>query len=160
MIAFMAFPSLAKSALTSGSPSPTFSLKDLDGKTTALEDYLREKVLILSFFASWSKSCQEEMLFLKELDAKDKNNRVNIIAVSFDRKLEKLSSFINENNIGFKVLHDKKLRTLKDFRILIIPTLFVIDREGNIHSVYVDFDRNVEKAVANDIQKLLTPSKK
>jgi peroxiredoxin len=56
-------------------------------------------------------------------------------------------------------LHDKKLETLKDFRILILPTLFVIDQSGNINSIFVDFDENVQKAVLTETEKLLKPSK-
>ncbi|MEE8637544.1 MAG: peroxiredoxin family protein [Candidatus Margulisiibacteriota bacterium] len=144
----------AKSALKVGSPSPSFDLPNLEGKTVSLKDYLGKKVIVLSFFASWSKSCQQEILFLQDLS---KNKGLKILGVSFDRKLKNLKSFINENKIGFEILHDKKLKTLKDFRILIIPTLFVIDKEGIIKSIYVDFDQNVKKAVSKEVQKLLVP---
>ncbi len=144
----------AKPALKVGSPSPSFDLPNLEGKTVSLKDYLGKKVIVLSFFASWSKSCQQEILFLQDLS---KNKGLKILGVSFDRKLKNLKSFINENKIGFEILHDKKLKTLKDFRILIIPTLFVIDKEGIIKSIYVDFDQNVKKAVSKEVQKLLVP---
>jgi peroxiredoxin len=147
----------AKPVLKVGSPSPSFELPNLKGKTVGLKDYLGKKVIVLSFFASWSKSCQQEILFLQDLHKKYKKKGIKIIGVSFDRKLKKLESFINENNIKFEILHDKKLRTLKDFRILIIPTLFVIDKEGIIKSIYVDFDKNVKKAVSKEVQKLLVP---
>ena len=147
----------AKPALKVGSPSPSFELPNLEGKTVSLSDYLGKKVIVLSFFASWSRSCQQEILFLQDLS---KNKGLKILGVSFDRKLKNLKSFINENTIGFEILHDKKLKTLKDFRILIIPTLFVIDKEGNIKSIYVDFDKNVKKAVSKEVQKLLAPPKK
>lgn len=146
----------AKPALKVGSPSPSFELPNLEGKTVSLSDYLGKKVIVLSFFASWSKSCQQEILFLQDLS---KNKGLKILGVSFDRKLKNLKSFINENTIGFEILHDKKLRTLKDFRILIIPTLFVIDKEGLVKSIYVDFDKNVKKAVSKEVQRLLAPPK-
>ena len=135
-------------------------MPNLYGKTVSLERYLGKNITILSFFTSWSKSCRQELFFLKELHKKYSKKGFKIIGISFDRKLKKLQPFINENNIRFEILHDKKLKTLKDFRILIIPTLFVIDKEGNIKSIYVDFDKNVEKAVTKEIQKLLAPPKK
>lgn len=157
IVALLAIPALAKPVLKIGSLSPSFSLPNLDGKTIKLDRYLGKKIIVLSFFASWSKSCQQEILFLQDLHKKYRWKGVKVIGVSFDRKLKKLQSFINENNIRFEILHDKKLKTLKDFRILIIPTLFVIDKEGNIKSIYVDFDKNVKKAVSKEIQKLLVP---
>ncbi len=156
-IALLAGPVLAKPVLNVGSISPPFELPDLDGKTVDLQDYLGNNVVVLSFFASWSKSCQQEIIFLEELSKKYNQNNLKIIAISYDRKLEDLKSFVSENNLSIKILLDKKLKTLKDYRILIIPTLFLIDRSGNIKSVYVDFDSNVEKAVSQEIEKLLAP---
>ena len=155
--AFLALPALAKPSLKIGAPPPSLSLPDLNGKMIALENYLGEKIIILSFFASWSKSCQEETLFLNELDRKYSAKGVKVIGVSFDRKLKGLESFISENQIRFESLHDKKLKTLKDFRILIITTLFVIEGDGNLANIYVDFDENVEKAVSQEIKQLLVP---
>jgi peroxiredoxin len=160
MLALVAFPALAKSNLSIGSPPPSFKLPDLNGKSVSLETSLGNKVTILSFFASWSKSCKEEMLALQELFERYDKKGVEIIGVSFDRKSTRLEKFIEESNIEFDILHDKKLRTLKDYRILIIPTLFVIDQYGTVKSIYVDFDKNVNEALTQEIKKLLAPPKK
>ncbi len=157
IIALLAIPASATPVLRIGSPPPSFNLRNLDGKTVELEDVLGGNTVILSFFASWSKSCQEEVLFLNELARKYSAKGVKIIGVSFDRKISDLGSFISENAIKFEILHDKKLTTLKDFRILIIPTLFIIDKDGNLANIYVDFDENVEKAVSLEVKKLLVP---
>ena len=159
IIIFIGISASAKPILKLGSPSPSFELPNLNGETVSLEDFLSKKVIALSFFASWSKSCQEEIFFLQSLHKKYKYKGLKIVGVSFDRKLEALKSFVRENDFEFEILYDKKLKTLKDFRILIIPTLFVIDREGKIKRIYVDFDKNVEKALSKEIQKLLAPQK-
>ncbi|MFC1637455.1 peroxiredoxin family protein [Candidatus Margulisiibacteriota bacterium] len=160
VVALLAAPALARPDLNIGSLAPSFILPDLDGNSVYLDRYLGSNVVVLSFFASWSKSCQQEMAFLKELDEEYRNKGIKVIGVSYDRKLESLKQYVEENKLLFTVLHDKKLKTLKDYRILIIPTLFVIDLEGNITNIYVDFDENVAEAVSKDIQKLLAPSKK
>ena len=155
IIALLAVSAQAKPALEIGQAPASFTLSDTRGKTVSLKDYLGKKTIILSFFASWSESCQEEVLFLRELYDKYKTKGLKIMGISFDRKTEKLKSFINENSIEFDILHDKKLKTLRDFRILIIPTLLVIDQKGNLKSIYVDFDKNVKTAVTKEIKKLL-----
>lgn len=144
-------PTIAKSALEIGSPPPSLKL---------IEPYLGNRVIILNFFASFSKSCKEEAVFLQELSDKYTKKGLKVIGVSFDRKSRQLKQFIEENQIDYKVLHDKKLRSLKDYRILILPTLFVIDRSGNISNIYVDFDENVKEALSKEIKNLLTPKKK
>jgi peroxiredoxin len=160
MIALLALPALAKPSLKIGSPPPSLALPDLNGKTVELGDYLGNKIIVLSFFASWSKSCQEEILFLQKLHQKYRWKGVKIIGVSFNRKVKSLESFIRENNIRFEILHDKKLKTLKNFRVLIIPTLFVIDGDGNLANIYVDFDQNVEEAVSQEIAGMVNPPQK
>jgi peroxiredoxin len=133
----------------------SFKLPTLSGKTISLEQSLGSKLTILSFFASWSKSCKAEVAFLEYLHEKYSRKGIKIIGISFDRKSKVLQKFIDDQEIKFTVLHDKKLKTLKDYRILIIPTLFVIDSSGNIQSIYVDFDKNVKEALTQEIDKLL-----
>ncbi|MFH1577170.1 MAG: TlpA disulfide reductase family protein [Candidatus Margulisiibacteriota bacterium] len=150
----------AKPALNVGSPPPGFSLPNLSGKNISLENHLGRDVVILSFFASWSKSCQQEICFLQELAKQYKQKNLQIIGISYDRKLDTLKKYVEKNDFELEILHDKKLQTLKDFRILIIPTLLVIEQSGDIRSIYVDFDENVKEAVSQDIQKLLSPPEK
>ncbi len=160
MVALMATAVIAKPTLKIGSSAPSFKLPTLSGKTVDLDWSLGNRVIVLSFFASWSKSCQAEAAFLNDLSAKYNYNDVKIIGVSYDRKSEALSKYVAENKIRYTIVHDKKLKTLKNFRILIIPTLFIIDQEGKIKNIYVDFDKNVAKAVSQDVAKLLNPQKK
>jgi peroxiredoxin len=154
-VILIGFSAAAESVLKVGSPPPSFTLRDINGKTFDLDRTLGGKVVILSFFASWSKSCKEEINFLNELSKKYSGRGLKIVGVSYDRKSRDLKQFVNQNALHFTVLHDSRLKTLKKYRILIIPTLFVIDQKGNVNSIYVDFDKNVEKAVAQDIAKLL-----
>lgn len=157
VVALLAFPALAVSSLEIGELAPRIELPAFDGKIVSLNNVLGKNATILYFFTSWSKSCQNEVLFLQDIYKENSDNGLEIIGVSFDRKLENLTSFINENGVKFTILHDKKLKTIKDFRVLVIPTLFVLDYAGNIKNIYVDFDKNVEEAIAKEIKKLLVP---
>lgn len=155
VLALMATTAIAKPSLKIGSTAPSFELPTLSGQVVDLDWSLGKRVVVLSFFASWSKSCQTEAEFLNSLAAKYNNNDVKIIGVSYDRKSEALQDYVTSNKIAYTIVHDKKLKTLKDFRILIIPTLFIIDQQGKINNIYVDFDNNVAKAVRQDISRLL-----
>jgi peroxiredoxin len=155
IIALISLPAWAEI----GSPPPPFKLPDLNGRTVMLQDHLKKDAVLISFFTSWSKSCAEEISFLQSLSKKYKEKGLTVIGISFDRKAAELRSFASKNKIDFTILQDRKLQMLKDYRILIIPTLFVIDKEGNIKSIYVDFDQNVEKAVSEEIGRLLNPPK-
>ncbi len=160
LLALLIVPVWAKPAVKVGSECPSFSLPTLSGKTINIDKYVGKNVILLSFFTSWSKSCVKETLFLQELHKKYSKKGLKVVGISFDRKSSKLASFISKNGLKYPILHDKKLKTLKKFRILIIPTLLIIDKKGNIKSIYVDFDKNVKKAVSKEVQKLISPSKK
>ncbi|MFH1361898.1 MAG: TlpA disulfide reductase family protein [bacterium] len=133
----------------------TFNLPNLEGKTVSLADYLGQKITLVSFFTSWSKSCQSELSWLKELNEKYQDSKLQIISISFDRDEKELQAYVAKNKLGFEVLHDKKLTTLKDFKVLVIPTLFVFDLKGKLKNIYVDFDKNVEQAVETELAKLI-----
>ncbi len=157
-VALTAAVAIAQPTLNTGSAAPSFELPTLSGKTVDLDWSLGNRIIVLNFFASWSRSCQDEAAFLNDLAAKYSYNDVKIIGVSYDRKSEALQDYAAENKISYTIVHDKKLKTLKDFRILIIPTLFVIDQDGKIKNIYVDFDENVEQAVRKDIRELTKAS--
>lgn len=158
LILALSLPCLAETDLKIGNPPPAFELPNLNNQIFSITQFLGKEVTILTFFTSWSKSCQEEINFLKALQEKDK--KMAILGVSFDRKIKELTSFVAENQITFEILYDRKLSTLKDYRIIIIPTLFIIDKEGKIANIYVDFDENVKAAIERDLHQLLAPAGK
>ena len=139
-----------------GSPEP-FTLKTMAGQPLSLADHLGKEVVILSFFTSWSKSGRQELAFLNGLAQQYRNKGLKIIGVSYDRKLAELQAYLNEEKLIFDVVPDRRLTTLKDYRILILPTLFLVDRQGNISQIFVDFDGNVAKAVSRRVEELLVP---
>jgi len=114
-------------------------------------DNLTEKgPVLISFFASWSNPCREEIIFLNEIAKKHKD--IKIIGIAFDRKLDKLEKFIKENKIDLTIIHDKKLKSIKEFKILIIPTMVLIDKNGKTVNTYVDFDKNVKEALDKELK--------
>lgn len=154
-----AFSALAESVPEVEAKAPSFKLPNLDEKIFSLDQHLGKEILILCFFTSWSKSCQEEIDFLNDLNKEYKNKNLKIAAVSFDRKLSELYALVSKNKIDLEILHDYKLKTLKTYRILILPTTFLIDPEGKISNIYIDFDKNVKEALEKEIKKLLSPKK-
>lgn len=99
------------------------------------------------FFTSWSRACQDELAALRALDEKDQG-KAGILAVSFDKKSKELKTYLAKAGLSFPVLYDKKLTAIDPFEILIIPTTFCLNRDGVIEKIFVDYDDNVKKAVA------------
>ncbi len=130
-----------------GSEAPALELSTLDGKSVILQSYQGRKKVILVFFASWSKSCQEELKALQELYTSSEKPNFEVLAVSFDKKSKEIKSYVSKFDPPFPVLHDKKLSSIDAFQILIIPATFCVNKEGEIEKIFVDYDENVRKAL-------------
>jgi peroxiredoxin len=147
---------LASNDLSIGFPAPEINNRTVDGKVFKLSSQLGEKGTILLFFTSWSKSSQPAINTLLKLSDQ---SGINSCGISFDRKIEDLKSYLTNNKISFPIINDKKLALLKDYRILIIPTIYLLDGAGNIVNIYVDFDDNVAQTLEKEVQGLITPTR-
>ena len=73
-----------KDLLSVGTVAPSFTLKDIDGKSVSLSDFLGKKV-VLHFWASWCPDCREETPQLKAAQAAADSSKVVFVSVSFVR---------------------------------------------------------------------------
>ncbi|OGC11623.1 hypothetical protein A3K48_03870 [candidate division WOR-1 bacterium RIFOXYA12_FULL_52_29] len=122
---------------------PEIDLPSLDGKPASLQE---NKKTILVFFTSWSKASQNNLGFLQCL--KENDQPVRIVGVSFDKKAKNVQEFASDNKISFPILIDKKLSLINKLKLLVIPTTFCVNSSGVIEKVFVDYDDNVKKAIA------------
>lgn len=139
-------------SLDIGAPVPQLELPTTRGDRFSLSS-LKGKPVVLTFYATWSKSCLENLKFLSSLQEKFRN--LEVVTVAFENKAASLDSFIRTNNIDLLTLIDKKKKSLDNFQILIIPMTFLVDRNGILQNIYVDFDDSVKSSMISDIQQLL-----
>ncbi len=134
--------------------SPTFTLKDVNGKEIKLTDY-KGKIVILDFWATWCGPCRRGVPDLVELQKEFKND-VAVLGISLDwltGTSADVADFIKEYEINYPILIADEQVT-KDFGgIAAIPTSFVLDKQGNIVDQHVGL---VSKSVfTNKIKELL-----
>jgi peroxiredoxin len=115
-----------------GSPAPAFTLNDLNGKRVSLADY-KGKLILINFWATFCGPCKSEMPSLNNLFLAFKNDGFVVLAVSSDDSEKPVRSFIRDKSIAFPVLMDMDQKVLFDkYRVLGLPTSFLIDRDGLI----------------------------
>lgn len=78
------------------------------------------------------------------------------MTVAFENKPETVSGFLKKHDIDLLTLIDAKKTSIRDFRILIIPMTFLIDADGIVDKVYVDFDEAVMESITEDVRRLLS----
>ena len=105
-----------------------------DGTESHISKY-KNKVVILSFWASWCAPCLDELptfaKLLKEFGEKD----LAVVPVNVeDETVDKsfVSSFWKKNEIPFPTFYDPKQISAQAMDVQVMPTNFVIDRKGRV----------------------------
>ncbi len=131
-----------------------FILKDIDGKSHALSEYLGEKVIVLSFWATWCEPCKKEMAKLQELYENHIQNGLVVLAVSMDEpeSLGDVRPFVKQRRFTFPVLLDSESEVTDRFNPRrSAPYNLIINRDQTIvwsHEGYVPGDeQRLEAAV-------------
>ncbi len=136
--------------------APLFTLKTLDGKEVSLES-LKGKVVIVDFWATWCPPCRAEMPVLEQFYKSNKYKNIAMIAVSTDssKTIGNVPDFISKNNITFTVLYGAP-EIQRAYEVNGIPSLFIIDKKGNIRFHHVGYDAdNLWVFLKYQVEKLL-----
>lgn len=107
-----------------------FELETLDGDVIKLSELKGEKV-ILNFWASWCPPCREEMPEMQEF-YDNHSDDINIIAVNYNEKDEKVIEFLDEFGYTFPSPLDRDGTTGNEYGVLTLPTTYFIGTDGLI----------------------------
>ncbi len=130
-------PSYAKGNFS----APDFTLSTVDGEKISLSDY-RGKVVILNFFATWSKESQRGIpeLISMQYDYSDKD--IAVIGMSLDAlndqegAEEKLKNYKVQMGINYPLVLANSDMIHKYGDLKQLPVYFIIDTQGNIRKKY------------------------
>lgn len=94
-------------------PAADFTLETPNGSKITLSN-LKNKVVLIDFWATWCQPCTEEILHLVELYQKYKDQGFEILAISVDAKSElyKVEPFAETHKMTFPILFDDGVSTL------------------------------------------------
>lgn len=119
--------------------APTWTLKDVDGKSVSSTNYLGQVVLV-NFWATWCGPCVSEMPGLVTLQEQYRDQGFAIVGISVDEAGPSVvRPFIPQHKLNYQiVMSDGKVE--RDFGgIQYIPTTFLIDRDGNLADKFVGY---------------------
>jgi len=123
---------------------PGFSLPDLAGKQSGLDEFTGIVVLV-TFWASWCRPCVEEMPSIERLAAKMADQPFTVVGVNVGEGERRAKSAAVRLGIGFPVLLDKDSNVFKAWGADVLPTAYVLDRSGRIRYIArgpVEWDRD------------------
>ncbi len=115
--------------LKRGTPAPSFSLPDRNGKPVTLSDF-KGRFVYLTFSASWCTNCVSELKYLEEL--RKKYPKIQVITISTDEKVQDMNAFLKQNpKLNWTFLYAGNNDQLKhDYQIFSVPYYYLISPEG------------------------------
>jgi cytochrome c biogenesis protein CcmG/thiol:disulfide interchange protein DsbE len=123
---------LAASAGAAGKAAPDFTLPDvLQGKNYSLSQ-IKGKVVMINFFTFFCMPCREEMPDLNKLYNEYKGRGYQTLGIALSSDPTQIRFLVKQIGLDYPVLigNDK---VGKDYgNVEIVPTTFIIDRQGNI----------------------------
>ncbi len=132
--------------------APEFTLQNLDGKSTKLSDF-KGRVVLLDFWATWCGPCRASIPGLEKLHKTYSGKGLAVLAVSLDDGgWDYVKSFQGEYGITYAILKGTQDVASK-YMALTIPTVVLIDKEGNIHRRYLGSGN--EEEIEKELQALL-----
>jgi peroxiredoxin len=111
--------------------APDFSLKDLQGKTFKLSSQ-RGNPIVMFFGTTWCPACRNEMPKYKALYDKYSKSGLKFLYIDINESTERVARFAKTNSFPYLVLVDGDGSVANDYDIIGVPTLFLLDKEGNI----------------------------
>lgn len=144
----------------SGAQATDFTLRDVDGNTVRLSDYLDKDVVLLDFWATWCVPCEAELPHLESLyqDKKDKGFVVLGISMDGPETIAQVASYARRYNLSFPVLLDEETKVVNVYNPKrTAPLSLLIDRKGQIATVRSGYNAGDEKLIEADVDRLLGP---
>ena len=115
-------------------PAADFSLADINGKQVRLSE-LNGNVVLLNFWETWCPPCRVEMPWFVDFQQKYKDRGFVVLAVSLDAEGWKVvKPFAEKFQLNFPVVVGDHSLVEKYGGLSVLPTSFVIDKEGNVRS--------------------------
>jgi thiol-disulfide isomerase/thioredoxin len=134
--------------------APSFKLDALDGKTYEVGGP-RDKPLLINFWASWCGPCEVEAPDLVKMYNKY-HDQFDLYAVNITKNdfLSDVKDMVKQYQFPFPVLLDKEASATQMYNFQVVPTSFLIDKNGAIVDVFHVLEpRELEKKIKNVIEK-------
>jgi len=112
-------------------PAPDFSLYDIQGKMFKLSSQKGNPV-VMFFGTTWCPACRSEMPYYKALYEKYAKQGLKFLYIDINESTKRVTRFAKENSFPYLVLLDSDGSVANDYNITGVPTLILVDKQGNI----------------------------
>ncbi len=110
---------------------------------------LRGRIVVLDFWATWCGPCNVTSPILDAFAKAHAAEGVTVVGISQDNDAEDVESWLVRHKVSYVVAHDSNGSAGRAFSVSNLPTLILLDREGNIRA------RRVGVTQRGELERLL-----
>lgn len=103
----------------------------LENRIVHLQEEVKNKKVLLNFWASWCTSCAQEIPKLEELKAKY-GDKVTFIAINAGEKPNLIERFLRKYKFSYLLVKDEDRLYSKSVGVDSLPVTIVVDQDMNI----------------------------
>jgi peroxiredoxin len=106
-------------------------LSDLQGKRITVPGDLKGQVVLIRFWSATCPRCTKEMInALESLYQKYREKGLVVLSINVNPLNEVTEKFGQADKVSFPVLLDPDLAAAKRYGAKVLPTTFILDRDG------------------------------
>jgi thiol-disulfide isomerase/thioredoxin len=110
---------------------------------------LRGRVVVLDFWATWCGPCNVTSPILDAFAKAHAAEGVTVVGISQDSDVDDVHGWLGRHRVSYVVAHDSDSSAGRAFSVANLPTLVLIDAEGNVRA------RRVGVTQRGELERLL-----
>jgi thiol-disulfide isomerase/thioredoxin len=138
-----------------GKEAPSVLLPTFSGKEFLLSSN-SGKVVVLDFWASWSRPCRTALPILMKVQSGYASSEFCLMTINQAESQEEISDFLSSYDLGgLPVAMDLNGEISKKYHVQGMPHTVIINQLGEIEKVWVGFSPFLEKDLVKEINRIL-----
>jgi thiol-disulfide isomerase/thioredoxin len=134
--------------------APAFNVQT-DAGTLSIKD-IKDQVVYLDFWASWCGPCRQSFPWMNEMQARYGDQGFRVIAINLDDERANADTFLAEVETNFDIAYDPDGKTAESYNLRVMPSSFLIDRDGNIALAHKGFNSRDTASMESKIKELVS----
>ncbi|MCF8038601.1 MAG: TlpA family protein disulfide reductase [Desulfohalobiaceae bacterium] len=149
---FLTLSLFAVQALAKQFAAPDFELPTLSGGRVDLEQYKNENPVLLVFWATWCPGCIREVSNINDLVERYEDQGLVTIGVNIGEPAGRVERFKEKYKPDYRLALDHEKQVSRDYMIQGVPTLLVINKQGNITYASYGVNDKLKEAVEDALK--------